>query len=441
MLHQLIYGTALFASLTAFGQKGPAVPSLAMTTIIQENTAGFCSVNGSVDNDRAGFTGDGFANTINANGNGVNWQIEVSQAGTYSLQWRYANGSGSGSSRPGDVMIDGETQFYGVAFPPTGAWTNWAESGTVELWLDQGSHTIRLQAITAEGLGNIDYLSITGNSSVSGGTCETSNPGDGYPRGNPPVPSAGCGSPPGLWSGTHRMSSAGLNREYIVSVPEGYNANKPYRLIFGMHWLGGSAEAVADWSGYYGLDARDTEETAIFVAPQGYTDNWPWRGNDNRDHIFFEELYAHLASNLCVDVSRVFSLGFSFGAMYTNALSQTHQDILRGVVVYATADYNIYFPANTGKPLAYMGVHGLNDGTCPISSGRRSRDRFVENNRCVAPSSVPEAHRGSGHVTFDFDCPDNYPVRWSTFDGGHTYPPNNSGEWAQDETWEFISQF
>ncbi len=106
---------------------------------------------------------------------------------------------------------------------------------------------------------------------------------------------------------------------------------------------------------------------------------------------YLEELDKLLKSNLCIDTSRVFSVGFSFGAMFTNAIAQTHQDILRGVVVYATADYNIYFPTNTGKPLAYMGVHGKSDGTCPITSGRNSKDRFVKNNKCTVPSSVPEA--------------------------------------------------
>lgn len=95
----------------------------------------------------------------------------------------------------------------------------------------------------------------------------------------------------------------------------------------------------------------------------------PWR-RDDLDHVFFDELYASLTSGLCVDTSRVFSVGFSFGAMYTNALAQNHQGVLRGVVVYAAADYNIYFPDNTGEPLAYMGVHGLGDPTCPLDISR-----------------------------------------------------------------------
>jgi poly(3-hydroxybutyrate) depolymerase len=281
----------------------------------------------------------------------------------------------------------------------------------------------------------------TGGSAGNGGGATGGAGGGGYPLGNPPVPSAGCGKNPSLASGTLRMKSASLDREYILSLPNGYNSSTPHRLVFGMHWMNGSAEAVEGWSKWFGLKALDTKNDTIFVAPQGYTDGSPWRGNDNRDHVFFDELYAALASALCVDTSRVFSVGFSFGAMFTNSLAQNHQGVLRGVVTYAAADYNIYFPENTGKPLAYMGVHGIKDKTCPLDSGRKSAQRFVKNNGCTAPATLPEAKSGGNYVTHDYMCPSNYPVRWITFDGAHTYPPNDTGTWVYGKTWEFITQF
>lgn len=275
-----------------------------------------------------------------------------------------------------------------------------------------------------------------------GGTGGAQSEGPPYPLGNPPVPSAGCNQSPTLSTGTHNMRSADLDREYILELPEGYDSSKPYRLVFGMHWFGGSAEAVQGWSEWFNLKPLDTEHTTIFVAPQGYTNGSPWRGGDDKDHIFFEELYETITSDLCVDTSRVFSLGFSFGAMFTNSLAQNHQSMLRGVVVYAAADYNIYFPENTGEPMAYMGVHGIDDPTCPLDSGRRSKDRFVENNGCEAPGSVPEAGNNGGHVVYDHECPSNYPVRWATFDGAHTYPPNDvKDSWVHPVAWEFITQF
>ncbi len=282
----------------------------------------------------------------------------------------------------------------------------------------------------------------TGGEPTGGTATGGTGGGAGYPLGNAPVPSTGCGHTASLSSGTHHMTSAGLDRQYILELPDNYDSNKPYRLIFGMHWLGGSASDVQNWSKWWGLDALDTEDSVIWVAPQGYTDGSPWRDGDDKDHVYFDDLYEALTSDLCIDKSRVFSIGFSFGAMFTNGLAQTHQDVLRGVIVYETADYHIYFPENTGEPLAYMGVHGIDDPTCPISAGRSSRDRFVSNNGCTVPSSVPEAKHGGSQIIYDYECPSNYPVRWVTFDGKHTYPPNDDeGTWVYGVTWEFITQF
>jgi poly(3-hydroxybutyrate) depolymerase len=239
------------------------------------------------------------------------------------------------------------------------------------------------------------------------------------------------------------MTSSSLSREYIISIPTNYDASKPYRLVFGMHCMGSSDTQCANSDQYYRLKPLDTGNTTIFVAPQGYTDSSPWRGGDNKDHVFFEDMVKLFESELCIDTSRIFVVGFSFGAMFTNSLAQTHQDIVRGVVVYATADYNIYFPTNTGKPLAYFGVHGTADGTCPITSGRSSKDRFVKNNGCTQPSSVPEA-TSSTHVCYDYDCPSGYPVKWCTHNGGHTDLPMDPGQsksWDIDLTWKFITQF
>lgn len=294
--------------------------------------------------------------------------------------------------------------------------------------------------VTAAGGGAGAGGSIAGAS--GGGMGGTSAPAGGYPLKNPPVASAGCGKALSTFqvgTNTYKITSAGLNREYIVNIADNYDPNKPHRLVFGMHWYNGSADDVQGWSKWFGLKALDKDAT-IFVAPNG-TGNPPLWTQGEKDHAFFDDLVSLLESDLCVDKSRIFSVGFSFGAMFTNSLAQTHQDVLRGVVVYETADYNIYFPSNTGKPLGYMGVHGLKDPTCPIAAGRSSRDRFVKNNACTVPATVPEAKSGGNYVTYDYTCPSNYPVRWTTFDGKHTYPPNDTGTWVYGLTWEFITQF
>ena len=269
----------------------------------------------------------------------------------------------------------------------------------------------------------------------------------GYAIGNDPTPSKGCGKDNTL-EDYFKFTGGGVEHEVYLTMPENYDKNKPYRLVFGMHCMGGSAQNVAKNEHYYGYrDQKGAKESTIFVAPHGYTDNMPWRCGDNKDHLFFDEILTYLNENLCVDTSRVFSSGFSFGAMFSNSLAQTFQHRLRGVVVFATADQVIYLPKNAGKPIAWMGTVGLSDGTCPPSMGRSARDRILKNNGpeghtdCTGEKATE--YTGGNHVCYDYKTVDpRFPVKWCTFSGGHQWDMRENGKlWASDVGWEFITQF
>ncbi|UXX79804.1 discoidin domain-containing protein [Reichenbachiella carrageenanivorans] len=133
------------------------------TITIQENETGFCSVEGGVHSNNAGYTGDGFANTSNVLGNGVNWEISGA-AGDYTFSWRYA----STNSRPGDLLVSGATVANNVLSSASGSWSSWITVSTT-VTLGAGVKTVRLEATSASGLGNIDYMEVTGpDAAVSG---------------------------------------------------------------------------------------------------------------------------------------------------------------------------------------------------------------------------------------------------------------------------------
>ena len=62
----------------------------------------------------------------------------------------------------------------------------------------------------------------------------------------------GCGRAAGLATGTHTLSSGGLSRSFRLDVPSGYDPNRPYRLVVGLHWWHGTAADVVNQS-FYGL--------------------------------------------------------------------------------------------------------------------------------------------------------------------------------------------
>lgn len=138
------------------------------TVTIQENTAGFCSLDGTVDSDNAGYTGTGFCNTSNAVGSGISWRVSVPTAGSYTISWRYSNGGGT--DRPGSLLINGATSVASISFPATTDWTTWTTAQAV-VSLSAGTTNIRLQATGSGGLANIDNLNVNGSSAVTAVAC------------------------------------------------------------------------------------------------------------------------------------------------------------------------------------------------------------------------------------------------------------------------------
>ncbi|WP_173475212.1 T9SS type A sorting domain-containing protein, partial [Fibrobacter succinogenes] len=151
----------------------------------------------------------------------------------------------------------------------------------------------------------------------------------GYALKNDPTPSKGCGTTSKENGDRFEMRVGSDNREYFITLPKNYDNKKPYKLLFAMHCMGSNAEDFvhhyADQdhpSPYYGQQKLDTEGNYIFVSPRGDTDGMPWSVSSDKDHKFINQLLTTLEENYCIDTSRVFMTGFSFGAMVTNSMAQ-----------------------------------------------------------------------------------------------------------------------
>jgi poly(3-hydroxybutyrate) depolymerase len=264
--------------------------------------------------------------------------------------------------------------------------------------------------------------------------------------------SAGCGTAPTLTSGTRTIQSGGRSRSYILRIPDGYDSNRQYRLIFGFHWNGGTAGDVDSggtsgypWS-YYGLRAL-SGNSAIFVAPQGLNNGWANSGG--ADLVFVDDMIRQIEAGLCVDTTQRFAGGFSYGGGMSYALACARPTVFRAVAVYAGGQLSGC--SGGTEPVAYIGLHGLRDPVLNISQGRSLRDRFVRNNGCT-PQNPPEPAQGSltHTVTAYAGCRAGYPVVWAAFDAGHTPGPVDGfpgdfepGErsWTRAVVWNFFAQF
>jgi pectate lyase len=132
---------------------------------IQEVTTGFCyadysAASGGVDTEHAGYTGSGYIDVQNAQSSRIEWQIQTSEASVYTVKFRYANGAGS--SRSGVLTANGNAgSAVTFEFAPTGGWPNWVEESR-EISLNAGTNRLVLTGVSAEGIANIDSITLSG---------------------------------------------------------------------------------------------------------------------------------------------------------------------------------------------------------------------------------------------------------------------------------------
>lgn len=250
--------------------------------------------------------------------------------------------------------------------------------------------------------------------------------------------SKGCSAAEPLKSGRASIDVSGTKREYILKVPDGYVASKPYKLIFAFHWKGGSANDVVTGNTgggpYYGLEKR-ANGSAIFVAPEGIDAGFA--NTNGRDIALVRALLELFESKLCIDSTRIFSTGFSYGGMMSDAIGCELADVFRAIAPMSGGIPNAQHPYSgcnqvNDHPIAVWMAHGDNDSVVPLAAGKAALEIFVTRNQCKSQTSPVTP---SPCVAYQ-GCATGYPVHWCQFSGGHGAP-----DFASAAIWDFFNQF
>jgi poly(3-hydroxybutyrate) depolymerase len=259
--------------------------------------------------------------------------------------------------------------------------------------------------------------------------------------------SAGCGKTPTIKSQQYTMQVNGKQREYIMKLPDNYDQDRPYRLVFLWHQRGGSATKIVQGENpnaggvvpYYGLPPL-ANNSAIFVVPNGLNSGWANTGGE--DTTFFDQMVETIEADLCVDTNLRFATGFSWGGGMSYSLACSRPDMMRAVAVISGAELSGCQGGTS--PVAYYAQHGTSDSVLNVAMGRQIRDRFVKNNGCTPLSSEPNPNGGQSVKTEYQGCSEGHPVTWVIHNGDHNPSQVNQGEsspFAPGNTWEFFSQF
>ena len=275
----------------------------------------------------------------------------------------------------------------------------------------------------------------SGNAGRSGGSGSGGAAAGGSSGGQAPAkPSAGCMAATAPTAGRTMIDVSGTKREYILTLPAGYDAHHPYPLIVAFH----GGQYNDDWlvsgdkpqSGpYYGIQS-EAKDTAIFVASQALSGSWT--NDNNRDIDYVLAMVTLFKSQLCIDENRIFATGFSMGGIMTNTVACTQPTLFRAVAAMSGKFPTTPATCTPSHTIAYWASHGMSDTTIDIKNGQMVRDKFASTNHCTGPGSTADAN---GCTTYQ-GCDAGYPVVWCPFAGIHEPAP-----FAGAAVWKFLSQF
>lgn len=251
--------------------------------------------------------------------------------------------------------------------------------------------------------------------------------------GPPQMLSAGCVDGDGLAEGEHTFMLEGLNRRYILRLPNGYTREQPWPLVFALHGNGGSASYWDVTDGPRNIRGV-LQDDAVLVIAEAIEGNWrdynadssTWPARIESELAYFEEVLSQVRGELCIDVARIFSMGFSGGGSFSGVLGCRRTDI-RAIAVGGSV---IYFDeANCiGTPAAWVTI-----GELELAAGREAyRDFFRDRGGCEATTTATSP---APCVAYD-GCDPDTPVHYCEHPGDHIWP-----DFGSQAMWDFFSQF
>ena len=285
----------------------------------------------------------------------------------------------------------------------------------------------------AGGASGMGGASGAGSAGEASGGSSAGSAGAAGTAGEAGTGSPGCGSMSPLTSGTFMANIDGTNRRWMLDVPNDYDENEKYKLIFVWHPLGGSGSQVAS-GGYNGLKSL-SNGSAIFATADGLSGSnaeasgtgW-WNANGG-DMKLVQAMLDEINAGLCIDQDRIFSTGFSFGGMMSYSVGFQF-DVFRAVAPCSGKTGVIPYENNNTAPLPIMAFHGDSDTFVQTELGKAFLDLYAERNNCGTQTQPVSPN---GCVQYQ-GC--DAPTTWCLFSGGHT-------TWSEEPAaiWNFFSQF
>ena len=165
------------------------------------------------------------------------------------------------------------------------------------------------------------------------------------------------------------IMSGGIYRSYRLYVPAAYNGSSPRPLVFNLHGYTSNASQQQYYSNFMPI-----ADTANFLVcyPQGTSIGGQpyWNaGLSNtgvNDIQFISDLITVLGNDYSIDVTSIYSCGFSNGGFMSHTLACTLNNKIAAIAsVSGSIFLSQYTTCVPNKAVPMMQIHGTLDGTVP----------------------------------------------------------------------------
>lgn len=256
--------------------------------------------------------------------------------------------------------------------------------------------------------------------------------------------------PPG--GSVETLDVDGVQREYVLTVPDGYTGDEAVPLLFNLHALQGTAQGQLSDSGF---DAIAEREGFIVVTPQAVMGIWTVTGfpvgNGADDFGFITALIEELSARYNIDAERIYAAGMSQGGFLAFDLACNFSSTFAAIAPVS----GVMTPDMTGscapaRRVPVLQTHGTADGQIDYQGAEAAVQWWVNFN---GASTTPE-------IT---TLPDPLPANGTSVDrlvyaggetgvdvehlridgGGHVWPgtDGDSDIDMAEEIWSFLSRY
>jgi len=192
-------------------------------------------------------------------------------------------------------------------------------------------------------------------------------------------------------------NQAGLDREYAVHVPVGYDKGTALPALFCLHAFSMNARSFCDTMANW-LTKADKEKF-ILIMPNGFQNSWnigegcgaallPVHTMGIDDVAFVRALLDEVGKHVNIDAGRVYATGFSNGSSLAWRLACDAADIFTAVVPVAAG--SCLASCKPSEKVSVLDVYGTSDALNPTPDLPASMAAIQAANGCD-PSTLPAA--------------------------------------------------